>query len=805
MTRKKISIEDSPYYVPTAFAVMFVALVVLFSDFLFSGKMLYGSDTINAGVFLRSFYIDHFNQFGEIPKWNPYIFGGMPYVDAFNGDIFYPFSILKFFGSLTYMLGFNLFLHIFAAGMFMYLAARQFKLGKTASLFTAASYMFSAYLISMVAPGHDGKIFVTTLFPLVMLFLDRGFEKRPFFNFSMLGLVIGIIILSPHPQMSYFTLWAVSFYAAYRIIMLWWETKSFAVVVRPALLITYAVVIALLLSAIQFYPGYVYTTEFSPRADTKRGWDWATSWSLHEEDVFSQIIPEFAGTSSKTVKTVYWGKNAFKDNSETVGVVPLFLALIGMFFARRRERYFFGGLALFALLYGLGATTPVFKIFFWLIPKVSSLRAPSMIMFLFAFSISLIAGMGIQRIIEWKNSDSPELRKKLYYILFGFPAFLFVLAFLFGTAGNSMLSIWTSFFYSEASTTLVGQGVSKLDLAYRNLPAIQSGAWFGFLFTFLAALFIWLYLTGRAAITIISALILLPVIDGARFNARFIDVVDPDNYFKPNQVTNFFTQQQGKFRVLNLTRDIPKVMLPLFGIEVVTGYHGNQLRWYDDLLGGPQLRNLTNARFLNLIGTEYLLLPSNMALPQGFLGEKPVTDEVSFGSVKIMKNENALDRVFLVNQYRVISERKQIVTEVLQGGYDLGQLVYLEEEPPFEISSDSMLTDSVWIIEHQFDSILIGLNCTANRILVMTENYYDGWHVFVDGQPAKLLRADGSFRAVAIPAGARQVTMIFESERYATGKLITLSTSLYLLIIFSFFIWTGRKVKRKKPAEENES
>ncbi len=297
-----------------------------------------------------------------------------------------------------------------------------------------------------------------------------------------------------------------------------------------------------------------------------------------------------------------------------------------------------------------------------------------------------------------------------------------------------------------------------------------------------------------------------PGITGLRTpSGRFIDVVDPDNYFKPNQVTNFFTQQEGKFRVLNLTRDIPKVMLPQFGIEVVTGYHGNQLRWYDDLLGGPQLKNLTNARFLNLIGTKYLLLASNMALPQGFLGEKPVTEAFSFGSVKVMKNENALERVFLVNQYRVISERKQIVTEVLQGGYDLGQLVYLEEEPPLEISSDSMLTDSVWIIEHQFDSVVIGVNCTANRILVMTENYYDSWHVFVDDQPAKLLRADGSFRAVAIPAGARQVTMIFESERYATGKLITLSTSLYLLIVFGFFFWTGRKEKREEPAEENES
>ena len=800
-----INFENSRYYVPVVFGIMLLALVMLFGDFLFSDKMLYGSDMLNAGVYHRGMLVDHVIEYGKIPQWNPHAFGGMPYVEAFHGDIFYPFSVMKFFVSLYFHLGFNLILHIFFAGVFMYLAARQFKLSKTAALFSAASYMFAHYLVSMIAPGHEGKIYVTALFPLVILFLDRAFEKNPFFNFTILGMIIGIIIVSPHPQMSYFTLWAVALYSLYKLILLFIKSRDFSKVLKPSLLVTYAVVLGLLLSAIQFYPGYIYTTEFSPRADTKKGWDWATSWSLHEEEVFSQIIPEFAGTSSRTAETVYWGKNAFKDNAETVGVVPLFLALIGMFFARRRERYFFGGLALFALLYGLGATTPIFKIFYWLIPKVSSLRAPSMIMFFFAFSVSLLAGMGIQKIIEWKNYDNPELRKKLYYILFGFPAFLFVLALLFGTAGNSMLSIWSSFFYSEASTTFVGQGVSKLDLAYRNLPAIQSGAWFGFLFTSLAALFIWLYLTGRAGITIISALVLLPIVDGARFNGRFIDVVDPDNYFKPNQVTNFFTQQEGKFRVLNLTREIPKMMLPLFGIEVVTGYHGNQLRWYDDLLGGPQLRNLTNARFLNLIGTKYLLLASNMALPQGFMGEKPVTDAISFGSVKVMKNENALERVFLVNQYRVISERKQIVTEVLQGGYDLGQLVYLEEEPPLEISSDSMLSDSAWIIEHQFDSVVIGVNCTANRILVLTENYYDSWHIFVDNQPAKLLRADGSFRAVAIPAGAKQVIMIFESERYATGKLITLSSLLYLLIIFGFFFWQGRKVNREELDGERDS
>ncbi len=35
-------------------------------------------------------------------------------------------------------------------------------------------------------------------------------------------------------------------------------------------------------------------------------------------------------------------------------------------------------------------------------------------------------------------------------------------------------------------------------------------------------------------------------------------------------------------------------VLPYHGIEVVAGYHGNQLRWYDDLLGGPGMPNLQN-------------------------------------------------------------------------------------------------------------------------------------------------------------------------------------------------------------------
>ncbi len=697
---------------------MAAALLVLFGEFIFSGKMLFGSDTITAGVFFRHFYVDYVQQFGSVPQWNPYIFGGMPFVDAFHGDIFYPLSVLKFFGNFYRMLGMNLVIHIFLAGVFMYFTARQFKLSKIPSLLSAACYMCAPLLVSWVAPGHDGKIFVATLFPLVMLFLDRGLRSERFipalFNFSLMGLVIGVIILSPHAQMSYFTLWAAALYTLFRLVVTYTETKNVAKLIRPATLAMYAVVIGLFISAIQFYPGYTYTTDFSPRSGEKSGWQWATSWSMHEEEAFSQLIPEFVGTGSHSTETYYWGKNVFKDNSESVGVVAVFAALIGFLFYRRKESYFFGGLALFALVYALGDTTPIFKIFYYVIPKVKSLRAPSMIMFLFSFSAAILAGMGVQAIINQRKQKDKKAWPNFNYLLFGLPIVMFLLALTFAANGKGMLNAWCSLFYSDASIIEVQKNVFKLNVAYMNLPAIQSGAWWAFLMTALAALFVWLYRSGKAGAWVLSLLVLLPVIDGVRFNSRFVDVVDPGQYWSPNPVTDFFAGKEGKYRVMNLaTRAIPQDLLPFFDIEVVVGYHGNQLRWYDELLGGMRLSNMTNPHFLNLAGAKYILAASQQQLPENYFGELAVTTAADFGGVKIFENDNAFPRVYLADQYRVFDSTSEIVANVMQGSDDLRRVVYLEQEPSLQVTADSPTGDSVWIEDYQIDSVLVGVYCTS--------------------------------------------------------------------------------------------
>ena len=62
----------------------------------------------------------------------------------------------------------------------------------------------------------------------------------------------------------------------------------------------------------------------------------------------------------------------------------------------------------------------------------------------------------------------------------------------------------------------------------------------------------------------------------------------------------------------------------------------------------------------------------------------------------------------------------------------------------------------------------------AGSALVVSENYYPGWQATVNGQAAKLGRADFTLIGVELPAGAQTVELSFDSAPYHTGKTVTL-------------------------------
>lgn len=64
--------------------------------------------------------------------------------------------------------------------------------------------------------------------------------------------------------------------------------------------------------------------------------------------------------------------------------------------------------------------------------------------------------------------------------------------------------------------------------------------------------------------------------------------------------------------------------------------------------------------------------------------------------------------------------------------------------------------------------------------LVLADLFYPGWEARVDGRPTQLFRADGLFRAVAVPPGSHQVLFRYRPLSFYAGAAVSLATLLLL-------------------------
>jgi uncharacterized membrane protein YfhO len=69
--------------------------------------------------------------------------------------------------------------------------------------------------------------------------------------------------------------------------------------------------------------------------------------------------------------------------------------------------------------------------------------------------------------------------------------------------------------------------------------------------------------------------------------------------------------------------------------------------------------------------------------------------------------------------------------------------------------------------------------------LIVSENWYPGWHATVDGRAATVARADYTLMGVPLSAGARRVELSFDDPVYARGKLVTIIALMLTLALIA--------------------
>ena len=173
------------------------------------------SDQYIAGYAYRDFAAQALRAGAGFPEWNPYLFGGVPYVAGMAGDIFYPTFLLRMALPTDVAMTWGFILHVFLAGLFTYGFLRAWGLGFHASLVGGMAYMMGGPIASYVSPGHDGKLYVSALFPLALWLIVRGVRDGRAWAWGGLALTIGLAVLSPHPQLLQYMLLASGSFALF--------------------------------------------------------------------------------------------------------------------------------------------------------------------------------------------------------------------------------------------------------------------------------------------------------------------------------------------------------------------------------------------------------------------------------------------------------------------------------------------------------------------------------------------------------------------------------------------------------------
>jgi hypothetical protein len=288
---------------------------------------------------------------------------------------------------------------------------------------------------------------------------------------------------------------------------------------------------------------------------------------------------------------------------------------------------------------------------------------------------------------------------------------------------------------------------------------------------------------GRLQAPVFALIVPLVVGGDLWLNARAFWLYAPnpkETWLRPDPVTTLIGGAAPPYRVLD-TGVYGADALMAFNIPQVLGYHGNEIRYYDELLGGKG--EWSNLRFLHLwdlLAVRYALIPADAGTADSIPGFKRVLNSVATSAGT---PANVFERIEVQPYARVVPgatkvSPDQIVPTLIDPRMPFDRFVLfdsaeainplpLTELPP---PSPSQATFTRWVPGEM--SISLNPPPPADSYLLISENWFPDWRARVDGNAAQVLRGDHTFLTVPVKAGSKNVELEFVSREYVRGRLL---------------------------------
>jgi hypothetical protein len=613
-----------------------------------------------------------------------------------------------------------------------------------------------AFALSDLFVTHVGNLNLNATaawLPFILWAAHRALERTSAGWAAAAGSLLAVAALAGHGQMLLFVGLALGLYGLYRAgaAVAGGEEPWRRAIERLALILLIGAV-GVAAAALMLLPAWQMA------AHTGRGhlpYEEATRYSLPPQGLVGVIAPDFYGRGSAD----FWGPWE-RVEAGYVGVAGMVLALAGIALSvpvlrsqedegTAPERFpsaFFAGLIPLAFLLAMGRHTPLYRLLYRFFPTFDQIRAPARLIVLGDLGLAAMAAYGLHRLADLGRSRGSSR------LLIGIGGICLILAGLLAAVGLPQARAVPPPDRVAQATRSVAIAAAFLALSGLLIALIRWRRWTTWLLPLLlAADLIWLGSTVE------------------------IEWNDPTAGFHHPDVVAFLEQDPSFFRIEASAPAWQPDAALMYGLYDIGGIYNplglapyQAYRWAVGERASP---------LYNFLGVKYVL--TGKGNPPG--DERLVLVHTGRG-VDVYLNATALPRALFVTEEQVVSAHEDAWRAIHAPSFDPSETVVLERRGTWASPrrSDDQEASQIAFARYSLNNVRLTVRSPASGWLVLSDVYYPGWRAAVDGQPAPVLRANYTFRAVAVPAGEHTVEMTFAPWTWRAGLALSVTTWLVL-------------------------
>ena len=321
-------------------------------------------------------------------------------------------------------------------------------------------------------------------------------------------------------------------------------------------------------------------------------------------------------------------------------------------------------------------------------------------------------------------------------------------------------------------------------------------------------------------------------------NMGFYGKERSDDYFRETKIVETISLDKGSFRIFSTAKtislDTPILVgnaipfdlikekhLPsfnmIFRIHDIWGLDVVRLKRTDDLyklwIATP---SISASNLIDLYGMKYVVSVTPIegdpkfeliyARLDGLEGNQE--DLLKQNTIKLYRNKSSLQRAWLVRDFKVM-DSKEMLLMMIGKDFRPDREVLLEEGPPNFPPLPAGLprfvergrgerdgvrgNGEVEFISESNNKLSLKVEAETESILVLSDTYYPGWKVFVNGKEEKILRANYNFRAVPLSKGIHQIEFRYDPVSFNLGA----GLSIIGVISCAIIGWSSRRRKNQ--------